>query len=193
MPTDFPIEANLQTLISTYLLHAQSIAVRLASSKNGMSQILIKKLDEPGCFASWISFYTDLPEKTVGSLIKRYYVLLTSALTAPPALPSELLSIRFHALRALLLTSEPLSNSFWEQCLKFASSYAKSAEPPESDLEKSSAMLLCFDSVLKAVEARHDAFSMMSGKGWIMFCEYWVSLAKRVSESSTNAVAYVLV
>lgn len=186
LPTESSVlDLALQTLIVTYFTHALTIAAHAITPKASLLGTLSKVLDEPGCLASWIPYLPDLPSKSVDALLKRFYSVITSSITQVAA-PRDTLHVRFIMLRWLLLCVEMDFKSYWEQCLKFAASYARSDQLDRTELERASDLVSCFCDVVKMAESRQDKTLILSGKGWISFCEYWMCLAKQVRNIHTS-------
>ena len=176
-----PLDVTLQGVISSYLAHAFTAVIHTTATFN---DTFVHLLAEPGCFASWIPHLTALPAKNIDSILKRNYVTLTTSVTNSTHLSPRLaLQLRFFALRTLLLTSDLDCNSFWEQCLKFAMTYTKSASEVDdaSDDAKVEALLQCFSDVVRCADQCTSDQSVKGGRSWVTFCEYWLSIARKVS------------
>lgn len=176
LPTS-SLGTNAQTCVQIYLSHAFSVVTRAVSTNAKLFDSFHDVLRSRAGLQSWLPFLTGISRKSLDGLFKRIYVTLTNAFVSPPVPPSHVLKIRFHALHILLLSSEVDITPFWEQCLKYAVSYARSTEAKEAENEKLSILLESLSCIDEAADGRRE------GKGWVAFCEYWLALARRVSRT----------
>lgn len=168
------IDAPLATIVSTFFSLSMTVIGHFFSTKVPSIDDILQVLDsEP--LLSWSQHLLSwLPSKTTDSLFKRIYATLTSASVTANGSQIHILRLRFHALRLLLLSAELDASSFWEQCIKFAASYARKAGGKEDEECRATVLLGCFEGVEAAAGSRKE------GKGWIAFCEYRMMLSKRV-------------
>lgn len=183
-PPSAPLDMMHQSIICTYLSHALTTISRYISPQSTLHTSFLDLISRPGALLSWIPHLTTLPSKTIDSTLKRNYVAITTSFTSPPAAPLTLLTVRFYALRCLVLTSDLDANTFWEQTIKVGSAYIKTVESSQNEEAKATRCLLDnFRDVVRDAESRQDKISVLQGRGWISFCEYWLCLAKRVGSA----------
>ena len=169
------VDPVVQNCILTYLSHGLSAVSKIVAGNLDFLDSFLDALKSPNSLHFWLSHLSQLPRKSLDALCKRAYVTLTTAFSDPSIPPLYALRIRVEALRYLSLCVDLDVTSFWEQCVKFASTYARDTNAPENEKEKTRTLLSCFQVI------EEDAEGLRSGKGWITFCEYWMALAKRVS------------
>ncbi|KAH8113830.1 peptidase family C50-domain-containing protein [Phellopilus nigrolimitatus] len=183
LPTS-PLDSAFQTCVSAYFSHVIPAVAHAIASQSMLYDDFCDALHSLGSLPSWMLHLTSLPTKALDALLKRTYVVLTSSLASPPAMPVRIFKVRFCALALLLVSTELDVTPFWEQCLNYAASYARNAEAAEQEKEKIAELLASFENVVRMAEGRQE------GKGWIKFCEYWLALAKRSGNLSlVNRVA----
>ncbi|KAL5499098.1 ESP1 [Sanghuangporus vaninii] len=173
------LDSSVQACIRAYLSHSISLVAHVVSTKPDLSKAFYETLDGSSSLRSWATVLTSLPHKSLDALLKRAYVALTTTFASPPMTALYVLKIRFCALRMLLLSSELDMTPFWEQCLKYATSYVRDEDTKEKEKTKVATLLSCFESIDKGADGRRE------GKGWIAFCEYWLALAKRAEDMQT--------
>ena len=177
------IDLSIQACIQSYLSHSLSLVAHIVSAKLDLFNSFYQAMDGPFSLRSWSTILTSLPHKSLDALFKRAYVTLTTTFASPTTPPLYVLKIRFCALRILLQSNELDMTPFWEQCLKYAASYARDDGAKEKEKEKIGELLVCFASIDEGAEGRRE------GKGWLAFCEYWLALSKRVSDYPRSARA----
>ncbi|KAL5480941.1 ESP1 [Sanghuangporus weigelae] len=181
------LDSSVQACIQTYLSHSISLVAHAVSTKPDLSKAFYEALDGSSSLLLWATVLKSLPRKSLDALSKRAYVTLTTTFASPPMTPLYVLKIRFCALRMLLLSNELDMTPFWEQCLKYAASYARDEDAKEKEKEKVVTLLSCFASIDKGADGRRE------GKGWIAFCEYWLALAERAEDMQTLAFVAVYI
>jgi len=160
---------------------------------------------------SWMSDFSSLPTKHLDSLLTRAYTSLTKFCsssttvsrkplpkakltvtsinpTSSPS-PEALFHLRTYALRCLAYTSPGIveGNTFWDQATKFASLFIRATTTsPVSEEHATSVILTSFAQIVKIAEVRDEKEVFMAvdgdnGKKFVDFCDYWSSIAKRVS------------
>lgn len=77
-----------------------------------------------------------------------------------------------------------LLSTFWDQVLKSSGVFIKSV-PAESREEEhvTSVILTTFAKLVDEADGREDKDVFLKGRGFVTFCEYWMSFAKIVSAS----------
>ena len=174
------LEEPLQMVMLNYLQHTFVIAVKIMATGPAKHGLLLDGLFKVGSLVSWLPHLQEIQRKTLDSALKRSYVTLANSFTTPPTSSSTLLSFRFAALRFLLLTSDVTPCSFWEQCLKFGVSYVRTnSSAGVVEKETVGNLLVEFRGIVAAVDEQEKG-ELKKEKRWLDFCEYWISLAKRV-------------
>ncbi|EJC97616.1 uncharacterized protein FOMMEDRAFT_171563 [Fomitiporia mediterranea MF3/22] len=168
------LDPPIQACVQTYFSHAFSVCAQTVSTRADCFEAYCDALDGPSSLHSWVRFLTAVPPKSLDGLFRRAYIALTTSFASPPNPQLNVLKIRFYALRILLLSNELDLTPFWEQCIKYATSYARNMDGNEEEDKKIMALLTCFANIANAADGRRE------GKGWLAFCEYWLALARRV-------------
>jgi separase len=178
----------LLTLVTTFLLHALTTISHLIStpaSKTALASFT-DALNETPTLLAWAPLFPTLPSAHTDSIFTRAYSSLikaASVLQTNPQTTRHVFLIRDYALSCLVHTApgkiEP--RSFWDQTIKSAGAYVKAVGSAPEDHDGASPIVLnAFAQVMARVQSRVDADSFMSGKGFVSFCECWMSFANRV-------------
>lgn len=186
---DASLSEILQTLISTYFLHAITIAFQSSSPLDTFS--LSTALTTTPTILEWLPYFPALTSKHKDSILKRVYSVLTKS-SSSTASPHTTLSLRTYALHCLLHTS-PRSldpSTFWDQATKFGVSFVKASgqgkklekeKKNDEEEEKVVSMILAtFGELVRLACDREDGKAWLCGRGFVGFCEYWIGFAKRV-------------
>ena len=178
-------------MVLSYLQHSFVAIIRTVNIDRGQNHALLDNLFTSGTFVHWVSHLKAVPQKTLDAALKRAYVTLGNTFSSPPTPPNSLLTTRFTALRYLLHTSDLSPCSFWEQCLKFGVSFVKTNGSAGIDEKETAGNLLkAFNDIVTIVDEQGKG-ELKNGKRWLDFCEYWSSLAKRVSVRGLSAIRLV--
>lgn len=189
-------EDILITLTATYLLYALTAAAWTTfsllpqDSKASLSPFA-DVLQTRSTLLQWLPYLQNLSTKYMDSTLTRAYSVLTKSSSAHPSLgphhAEDVYRIRLYGLLLLLGTSPSTlkPDMFWDQTIKFAVAFVKSATADASQsVEAKDAVtkivLDAFDDILKRTLARTDRASWMAGHRFIAFCEYWMDFARRV-------------
>ena len=190
-PSSKPLDPTLLLLIATYLSHtliALSHYLTSASLKQPHLETLIlfsQTLHDSPNLLRWIPMCTQLPEKQYDFLLTRAYTALTSVSSQAPGASQAVFRIRFYALMCLLRTSGSTigPKTFWDQVVKLASSFARSASSNDKVEERRLCCVVtsAFSELLSMVEGRENRDELLHGKPFISFCDAWMSYSKSVS------------
>lgn len=134
----------------------------------------------------------ELPRKPKDSILKRAYMSLASSFSSV-ASPTVLFQINLHALAFLSRTSDLDTKAFWEQVTRVCHNYmANYVGGEEGEGETRRVILDGLKRITSEVENRQESESdsLMSGDSWLGFCEFWLSLAKRVWRKSCGHERY---
>jgi separase len=186
-----PLDPTLLLLISTYLSHsliALSHCLGSSSSKHTQRETLLlysRTLhDSPGLLR-WIPLCTQLPAKQCDILLTRAYTALMSISTQAVGAAEAVFKIRSYAFMCLLRTSGSTvgSKTFWDQVVKSASSFARSASSNDKGEERRLCRIVtsAFSEILALVEERGNRDEFLHGGAFISFCDAWISYSKSVS------------
>lgn len=185
-----PLDPTLLLLISTFLSHSL-IALSHRFSSSSLKYIPHETLvlysqtlhDSPNLLR-WIPLCTQLPAKQCDTLLTRVYTALTS-ISSQVGIAEAVFRIRSYALMCLLRTSGSTigSKTFWDQVVKTASSFAKSASSNDKGEERRLCRIVtcAFSEILALVEERGDRDEFLHGMPFISFCDAWISYSKSVS------------
>lgn len=133
-----------------------------------------------------------MPTKHKDSVLTRAYTSLNKA-SAQVQVNSLVLATvtyqtRVYGLACLAHVSLGVldPNTFWNQVAKTAASYIKDVDilvgNKAADITSCmGAVSATFSELIEYVCRRNDKASFISGRGFLAFCEYWTSCAKRVS------------
>jgi separase len=186
-----PLDPTLLLLILTYLSHsliALSHCLNSSSSKPIQCEILLLYSqalhDSPGLLR-WIPLCTQLPAKQCDVLLTRAYTALMSISTQALGAADAIFRIRSYALMCLLRTSGSTvgPKTFWDQVVKSASSFARSASSNDKGEERRLCRVVtsAFSEILALVEERGNKDEFLHGMPFISFCDAWISYSKLVS------------
>ncbi|KAJ7172324.1 cysteine peptidase C50 [Mycena filopes] len=181
----------LLTLTTTFLLHALTTISHLTSSSKATPTSLTRALGETPALLAWAPLLLTLPASHADSIFTRAYstlIKLASVLQTNPKATRQVFLIRDYALSCLAHTApgkvEP--RLFWDQTIKSAGAYVKAiGSDPDGHAEATTIVLKAFSQAIARVELRPDADSFMSGKGFVSFCECWLTFANRTGDIAT--------
>ena len=186
-----PLDSTLLLLISTYLSHsliALSHCLGSSSSKHTQRDTLLLYSqtlhDSPGLLR-WVPLCTQLPAKQCDVLLTRAYTALMSISTQALGAAEAVFRIRSYAFMCLLRTSGSTigSKTFWDQVIKSASSFARSASSNDKGEERRLCRIVtsAFSEILALVEERENRDDFLHGGPFISFCDAWINYSKSVS------------
>ncbi|KAJ7775022.1 cysteine peptidase C50 [Mycena metata] len=183
----------LLTLVTTFLLHALTTISHLTSSPTSKTTptSFVRALNEAPTILAWAPFLLTLPSSHADSICTRAYsslIKVASVLQTNPKATRQVFLIRDYALSCLAHTTpgkiEP--RLFWDQTIKSAGAYVKAlGSDPNDHAEATPIVLNAFSQVIARVELRADAETFMTGKGFVSFCECWMSFANRMGDIAT--------
>lgn len=183
-----PLDPTLLLLISTYLSHsliALSHCLASSSPKRETLVLYSQTLHGSPSLLRWILLCTQLPAKQCDVLLTRAYTALMSISTQALGAAEAVFRIRSYALMCLLRTSGSTvgSKTFWDQVVKSASSFAKSASSNDKGEERRLCRVVTstFSEILALVEERGNKEDFLHGLPFISFCDAWISYSKSVS------------
>jgi separase len=182
-----PLDPTLLLLISTYLSHSLiALSHCLGSSpKRETIAMYSQTLHGSPSLLGWIPLCTQLPAKQCDVLLTRAYTALMSISTQASGAAEAVFRIRSYALMCLLRTSGSTvgSKTFWDQVVKSASSFAKSASSNDKGEERRLCHVVTstFSEILALVEERGNKDDFLHGMPFISFCDAWIIYSKSVS------------
>ncbi|KAI9438648.1 peptidase family C50-domain-containing protein [Lactarius indigo] len=187
-----PLDATLLLLILTYLSHSLiALSHRLGSASLKHPQhetlaLLAGTLHDSPSLLGWTPLCAQLPAKQCDVLLTRAYTSLTSISSKQPASAEHLFRIRNYALMCLLRTSGSTVGPkvFWDQVVKSAASFAKTANPKNKEEERKLCQLVtsAFSELLALVEERANKDEFLRGKAFIAFCDSWIGFSKSADD-----------
>lgn len=190
-PSSKPLDPTLLLLISTYLSHALialSHYLTSTSLKQSQPEALVsfsQALHGSPTLLRWIPLCTQLPAKQYDVLLTRAYSALTSVSSQVTGASEAVFCIKNYALMCLSRTSGSTigPKTFWDQVVKSASSFARSASANDKVEERRLCCVVAsaFSELLAMVEEREDKDEFLHGKPFIAFCDAWISYSKSVS------------
>jgi separase len=190
-PSSNPLDTTLLSLVSTYLSHgliASSHYLGSASSKHIQHETAVlysQTLRDSSTLLKWIPLCTQLPAKQCDILLTRAYTALTSFSSQVSGAAEAVFRIRHHALMCLLRTSSSTigPKTFWDQVVKSASSFARSARSNDKEEGRRLCRVVtsAFSELQALVEQREDRDNFLHGTPFISFCDAWISYSKSVS------------
>jgi len=185
-----PLDPTLLLLILTYLSHsliALSHCFSSSSPKLIQRETLVlysQTLHDSPNLLRWIPLCSQLPAKQCDALLTRAYTALTS-ISCQVGNAEVVFRIRSYALMCLLRTSVSTigSKTFWDQVVKSASTFAKSASSNDKGEERRLCRIVTstFSEILALVEERGNRDEFLHGMPFISFCDAWISYSKSVS------------
>ncbi|KAJ7271936.1 peptidase family C50-domain-containing protein [Mycena haematopus] len=184
----------LLTLVATFLLHSLTTISHHISTHTGLQTALTSfpdVLNNTPTILAWHPLLSGLPSVQTDSIFMRAYsfvIKVASAFPTNPKAARHAFITRDYALSCLACTShgkiEP--RSFWDQTIKSAGTYLKTlGSVPEEHDDAVPVVLNAFAQAIARVQSRVDADSFMSGKGFIAFCECWMSFANQIGDIAT--------
>ena len=193
-----PLDTTLLLLILTYLSHSLIALSHLLSSvslKHPQLEtlaLLAETLHDSPSLLGWAPLCAQLPAKQCDVLLTRAYTSLTSIPSKQPASAEHLFRIRNYALMCLLRTSGSTvgPKTFWDQVIKSAASFSKTASPTSKEEERRLSQLVtsAFSELLVLVEGRENRDDFLRGKPFIAFCDSWIGFSKSVSFGYDNVL-----
>ncbi|KAF7294812.1 Cysteine peptidase C50 [Mycena indigotica] len=167
----------IMNLVTTFLLHSLLTLSSLPLVKKALPAFTTA-LTKDSTILSWSPA---LSSSHSDSLLTRAYSGIMKLAGSLQSYPRETFLLRDYALRCLARTSPGKIESglFWEQCVKAAGAYIKALG---SAPDEAQTILLSFTNIVTLAQSRDDAESFLTGKGFISFCEYWMSLATRLGD-----------
>ncbi|KAI0324727.1 hypothetical protein GY45DRAFT_1357090 [Cubamyces sp. BRFM 1775] len=177
-----PSELHL-TLISTYLLHALTVALHTATDIPGLLAVLYDSTRST--LLLWASTLSGLPDKQHDHTFTRAYTLTSRFASSLASDPTSAFSLRIYSLLCLAHTRPSViaPNTFWEQAIKFTAAFANTDSVKAKEGVKT--VLDGSDRIVASVEQRQDSAEFMSGQAFARFCEYWSRFAKRAGDLYT--------
>ncbi|KAL6306065.1 peptidase family C50-domain-containing protein [Sparassis latifolia] len=170
------------TLISTYLLHSITVYCQPKFDLAALADVL----DSSPTLLAWTTQLTRLPEKQHDSVLTRSYTVIATCASSPGIAPRTAYRLRTYALLCLAHTRPSIivSNTFWDQAVKFAAALVAGERGGEEDsqCEVAEHVLQSYERVVAAVQGRPDKTTFMSGTGFVAFCEYWIACAKEAGD-----------
>ena len=185
-----PLDATILLLILTYLSHSLiALSHRLSSvslkPQHETLALFAETLHDSPSLLGWAPLCAQLPAKQCDVLLTRAYTSLTSIPNKQPASAEHLFRIRNYALMCLLRTSGSTVSpkTFWDQVVKSAVSFSKTANPKNKEEERNLCQLVtsAFSELLALVEERENRDEFLRGKPFIAFCDSWIGFSKSVS------------
>ncbi|KAJ7632765.1 cysteine peptidase C50 [Roridomyces roridus] len=181
-----PADPILLTLVTTFLLHALTTISHLVSTPASKISPASFSYALGSCptILEWSPLLSTLPASHADMIFTRAY---SSLIKAAGVLQTTIksyrhaFSLRDYAISCLAHTGpgKIQPQSFWDQCIKSAALYVKASE---ENNEATQSVLDAFGRLVTRMQAREDAESFMSGKGFISFCECWTSFANRAGD-----------
>jgi separase len=189
-PSSTLTDSTLLLLISTYLSHTLIALCRCLCTESAKHSnheaidLFSQTLHDSPTLLQWTPLCTQLSEKQCDSLLTRAYTSLISLSGKSSTSPEATFRIRNYALMCLLRTSGSTieSKTFWDQVVKSASSFAKSASFKIKGEERRLCRVVtsAFSELLALVEERVNRDEFLGGKPFISFCDAWISFSKMV-------------
>ncbi|KAH7929994.1 hypothetical protein BV22DRAFT_1001613 [Leucogyrophana mollusca] len=160
------------TLISTYLLHALTLAA------HNHIDTLSDALSTAPTLVTWMPHFACLPEKHTDALLTRAYTVLTKACATPDAAhsPCSILLIRMYSLRCLLCTSPGTvqPTTFWDQAQKFSTLFVRVPSKTETETDAAGLVSGCIEALVRAAPPE-----FLQCTSFVGLCEFWMGFAKR--------------
>ena len=192
-PVQEAIDSRILSVISTYLGHALAAvfnaACALENTTHDDLDELSTTLHTQDTFLRWIPSLQSLPTQDLDPVITRAFSALSASTSLlqdrTPEVAAVIYRIRLYGILCLVHASPAAFDPsvFWSQAAKFANSYILDVERGHSEDDVISAatkISLSFDQLVERARQRTDAVTFFSGRGYIAFCQYWMSIAKRV-------------
>ncbi|KAJ7741576.1 cysteine peptidase C50 [Mycena maculata] len=183
----------LLTLVTTFLLHALTTTSYLISSPASKTPLasFTNVLSAAPTLLAWTPSFAILPSSHMDSVLTRAYssLIKTAGVLQTNTKPQRhVFLLRDYALSCLAHTAPGKIDpqSFWDQCIKSAGVYVKTLGSGLQDHDDATPIVLnSFAQVITRVQTRVDAATFMSGKGFVSFCECWMSFANRIGDIAT--------
>jgi separase len=196
IPPEPPQDDITLSLVSNYLINAIIILSHYATNTSRSSTAqpglpfhsFCSSLVSTSTLLTWMPSLSTLSAKHLDSILtKGYSVINKLAQSNSKEAPETLFRIRTYAIKCLAYTSQGTisPDSLWNQTTKFSAEYIKTQISNKSTSESESArvVLASYSDIISVTEKRADRNVMMSGQGFLHFCESWTSFANRVSAS----------
>ncbi|KAG6920238.1 hypothetical protein DXG01_005007 [Tephrocybe rancida] len=190
LPTSEAIDTTLLTLTTTYLAYSLTIHANITPKPSKNSKEASTNLDSLShalssgetSLLAWIPRCSALPAKQLDSVLTRAYTALTKACMMCKTNSRAVFSLRMYAVACLALTSAGTveATTFWDQVVRFGGAFVKSRELEEEEMMR--VVLAAFSDLVRVVEERNDAPVLLSGKGFVGFCEYWLAFGKKAGD-----------
>ncbi|KAJ7449960.1 cysteine peptidase C50 [Mycena latifolia] len=187
--------AILLTLVTTFLFHALTTISHLVSatptSKLTTMSSFVDALNATPTILAWAPLLSTLPSSHADSILTRAYsslIKVANVLQTNPKEHRQVFLLRDYALSCLAHTAPGKieARSFWDQFIKSTGTYVKALGETLEDHDDATPIVLnAFRQMIARVETRADADIFMSGKGFIGFCECWMSFANRTGDIAT--------
>ncbi|KAG6813285.1 hypothetical protein H0H92_012440 [Tricholoma furcatifolium] len=172
------IELTVLTLTVTYLVHSITVLINVKLDVVSLDSLANALSRGEQSFLSWIPQCSALPAKQFDSLLARTYTALTKGCMSFKSNFGAIFCLRMYAVRCLALTSagtvEP--STFWDQVVRFAGALVKSQGVEEEDALR--LVLAEFAELVRVIEEQ-NVVPLLTGKGFVGFCEYWLVFAKK--------------
>ena len=195
IPTAHEADEAIQTLLSSYLLHALTAVshIGLRASDSIDPKNFCDAIYKTETLIYWLPHLQLLPTKHKDSVLTRTYTALNRATSnlqvTCPKDAKALYRIRLYGLLCLAHTSPGTidADTFWNQVAKWTVVCAKDLDHTGcmGDSEAMASFIVTvsatFNEVIEHTRQREDHMSFMNGRGFLAFCEYWMSFARRVS------------
>ncbi|KAH9026737.1 peptidase family C50-domain-containing protein [Lactarius pseudohatsudake] len=187
-----PLDATVLLLMLTYLSHSlvalshRLTSISLKHPQHETLALLAGTLHDSPSLLGWTPLCAQLPAKQCDVLLTRAYTSLTSISNKQPASAEHLFRIRNYALMCLLRTSGSTVGPkvFWDQVVKSAASFAKTADPKNKEEGRKLCQLVtsAFSELLALVEERENRDEFLRGKAFIAFCDSWIGFSKSADD-----------
>ena len=179
---------NSLIILSNTTLNPPTTTARKASSKATLSPIVLfaETLFTQPTLIQWLPYLGSLPREHLDSVSSRAYSILSKATSAYSSSVSsdadteDLFRVRMYALLCIEHTTTMTNvDSFWDQGQKYATMYVRTATP-ERQTHVAKGVVEMFGRVMDIAENRPDKARFLDGRGFLSFCDYWMSLANKV-------------
>ncbi|KAK7020489.1 cysteine peptidase C50 [Favolaschia claudopus] len=180
----------LLTLVTTFLLHSLTVVThRLSTAPSVATAVSFVNALNRNSILAWTPFLLSLPTSHTDSILTRTYSCITklaTGLQSSPKAARQAFLARQYALSCLVYASpgkiEP--RSFWDQTIKSAGAYFKAlGSKPEENDDTTPIILDAFAQMVTRVQSRNTHF--LDDKGFVSYCECWMSFANRVGDIAT--------
>ncbi|KAL4259196.1 separase [Pleurotus pulmonarius] len=174
--THLPDSSTL-TLLSTYFLHVITVLLH----HNTHIQAFTSHFGGPSSLLAWAPRLHDaIDAKHLDTIMTRTYTTLVKS--QPPNLsPGATFTLRCYGLACLIYTSSQTigPDTFWDQAVKYAGSFLKTAGQDE---DAASLISASFQDIMSRVDISKQEASFTKSSQFIAFCECWTAVAKRAGK-----------